>query len=138
MTSRRVLLVCRASLWSEGIQRILSRLEAVEVLGPVEPDDATHERLSDTPDLVVIIDRDEGRELEDSLTSRRLIEHPDLPVVRISDELRLYISKTLPTSISSLAEYVAQMPPRPDPSAQARPSTAPERGFQPFDPTIGS
>jgi hypothetical protein len=133
-----VLLVCGSSLWYEGIQRILSRPEDVEVLGPVAlSDDAVHELLSDSLDLVVIVDRDQGGELEDSLTSRILAEHPDLPVVRVSNELRLYVSKVLPTSIVTLAKFIEELPLRPRPENSACPFSDHELRANNADPMIG-
>ncbi len=121
VVNRRILLVCSASLWCEGVERVLGRLEAVEVLGPVEPDDrAAQDLVSDAPDLVVIVDGDEGRGLEDSLTARILIEHPDLPVVRMTDQLRLYVSRVLPTSILALVSVIEELPQRSAPKPALR------------------
>jgi hypothetical protein len=114
ITRLRVVLVGELSLWCEGLQHILSRVEGVEVRGPWPPDEQLRSRLiQDTPDLVVIVDREEAIELGNSLTCQILVEHADLPVIRIQDSLRLYVSRAMPGHIAALLEYVEKLEPRP-------------------------
>ncbi len=114
MDKRRVLLLCTQPLLGEGLESILSKLEDVELIGPLVLEPQVLSQLSEAaPDIVLVAD-DEGRsEGVASLTAQILGRYPDLPIVRINlteNVIRVYASQTLPARSADLIDVIRSLP----------------------------
>jgi len=116
MTQRRVLLLGRPSIFTNGVQKILEQAKDVELVGvaPLETcqtDEINHFQ----PDVVVLIDEDGTPPVIEMCLARLLKAHPDLPVIVTStaeDTLYVYTSRRGVAQSPDLIAAIAASPNR--------------------------
>lgn len=117
LEKRRVLLVCSQHLFGQGLETILSRVEGMKLLGPIElfPEDFSARLLELRPDAVIMVDEGEHSLSTSFLTAAILQQFPSLPVISAGLEqntFRVYSAHTLPARSSDLVEAILNLPPR--------------------------
>lgn len=113
-SKRRVLLLCTLPLLGEGLEKILSKLGDVELIGPWVLDAQALARLPERmPDVVLIAEEEKKSGKVISITTQILERYPDLPVVQIGlarNSVRLFTSRTLPARSADLIEIIRSLP----------------------------
>jgi len=114
MKKKRVLLLSADSLLGESIERMLSQLEDVELIGPWRLDADVLPRLAgEIPDMALVIQGGESAEKGQPLASQLLEHYPNLPVVRIGlqeNVIRVTATRTLPARSAALIELIRSLP----------------------------
>jgi len=98
MKRRRVLLLGRPSILTQGVQKILEQAEVVELVGvaPLETEEEAGTINHLQPDVVVLTGEDGDPPVIETCLARLLKAHPDLPVIVTSaaeDALYVYTSR---------------------------------------------
>lgn len=111
MSPRRVLLLGRPGLLTEGVHGVLERESNVEVLGPHAPDEGTAAHVGASEPDVVVLAAEEPSDLD--LIARILRDFPSLPLVRVDLEentVQVYTSEQLTATRASLLDAVRRSP----------------------------
>lgn len=114
MLKRRVALLCGGHLLGESLEHTLRHFDDVEMIASWELDDEIFTHLaSQTPDLLLIAEKEPPGEKITYLTGQILEAYPNLPVIRVTMEqnvIRIYSSQTLPARSSDLIDVIRQYP----------------------------
>ena len=112
MDKRRVLLLCKPSLLSEGLTHLLKQVVDVEVVGPWTAAEWSLTRHAETaPHVVLVAEPDDNCNDEWLITSHILEHYADLPVIRISvaaTEMRVHAARSLPAHNDNLISLIQQ------------------------------
>lgn len=114
MKTRRVLLLSVQPLLSESLATVLQGIKGIELLGPLAIDDDTvHMLAQETPDIVLIAEREDQHQEAIHLAGQILEMYPELPVVQVGlnqNLIRLYNSQVLPAHSTNLINFICEQP----------------------------
>jgi len=113
---RRVLPVSSKHLFSEGLEEILRKVGAVELIGPLELslDTLSAGVQQVRPDAVLVVESSEVKASAAPLAAAILQQFPDLPAISAGLEqntFRVYSAHTVPARSSNLVETILSLPP---------------------------
>lgn len=114
METRRVLLLSVQPLLSESLATVLHQIEEIELLGPLAIGDNTvHVLAQETPDIVLIAEREDQHEEAIHLAGQILEMYPELPVLQVGlnqNLIRIYNSQILPAHSAHLINLISEQP----------------------------
>lgn len=114
LDKRRVLLVCSETLFGESLEILLRNAEDVELVGPLNFNDATHDRiLLAAPDVVIIAEEPPEHDVMNTLTAALMERFPNLHVIKAGLEqntLRVFAAQTWPASSVDLISVIRGIP----------------------------
>lgn len=114
MKKRRVLLFSAQKLLGESLEKTLSQVEDLEIVGHWLMDEHVLERLAcDKIDLIIFTDEGSSRDQLSHLTAHILDEHPDLPVFWVTlerNQMQMFSSRIVPARSENLIDLIQHLP----------------------------
>ncbi len=110
MEKRRVLLVCSQDLFGEGVERVLSLAQDIELIGPCDLAECDSTRILQAhPNVVVIADEMPQSEAITHLMTTVIEQCPDVPLIwagLTENVVRVFCTHLLPARGSALLESI--------------------------------